>query len=71
MGTLPLQGHHREFTLVEGVPEEGSGRPWCQLARTEGLKQNARGGRGLRSPKKRSHGRRRAGESGGGRERRT
>ena len=52
MGTHPLQGHHRELTLAEGVPGEGSGRPWCQPARTEGLKQNARGGRGLRSPEK-------------------
>lgn len=67
MGTHPLQGHNRELTLAEGVPEEGSGRPRCQPARTEGLKENARGGRGLRSPKKRSHGAGRAGESRGGR----
>lgn len=71
MGTHPLQGDNRELTLAEGVPEEGSGRPQCQPARTKGLKENASGGSGFRSPKKRSHGGRRAGESGGGREGRT
>ena len=52
MGTHPLQGDNRELTMVERVPEEGSGRPQCQPARTKGLKENAHGGRGFGSPKK-------------------
>lgn len=70
MGTHLLQGDSRELTMVQRVPEEGSGRPQCQPARTKGLKENARGGRGFGSPKKSSHGGRRAGESRRGRERR-
>lgn len=69
MGTHPLQGDNRELTMVERVPEEGSGKPQCQTARTKCLKKSARGGHGFGSPQKSSHEGRRAGESGGGRER--
>lgn len=71
MGTHPLQGDNRELTMVERVPEEGSGRPQCQTARTRCLKKSARGGHGFGSPKKSSHEGRGAGESRGGRERGT